>query len=425
MVSNRWLKSIVPAFALIAAPMLTNCGGAGGLPGVPGGGGACKLDLSDPSAIMKGSLGIDAETEGKVKAALAAGASLKKIAVDVEADVAGACGKLATDLGASEADIAPKDDKPGSKAKAACDAAVKLIGEVKAKAKGKLTIKAGAPRCEASVDAMANCAAECDANIDPGKVEAKCEGGELSGKCSGKCEGNCSVEAGAACDGTCSGSCSGSCEADFSGKCGGKCDGKCDGRNTSGECKGTCEGKCDAKAEGNCGGTCKGNCSASCSVKATGECKGTCSGSCDVKIEAPTCSGTVEPPEMSAECKANCDAKLNAEVKCTPPTVVVVLEGAADAEAAAKLKGALEANLGNILKVAVGMKDNLGKVTATVKTSIEGVQAAVKASGKMDANMMGAIGCVAASLKAQVEAAASINVSVSASASASGSASAG
>ncbi|MBN2196277.1 MAG: hypothetical protein JW751_25920 [Polyangiaceae bacterium] len=423
MVSNRWLKSIVPAFALVAAPLLTNCGGAGSK--LPGGGGACKLDLSDPSAIMQGSFGIDAEVEGKVKAALAAGASLKKIAVDVEAEVAGACGKLAMDLGASEADIAPKDEKPGAKAQAACDAAVKLIGEVKAKAAGKLTVKAGAPRCEASIDAMANCAAECDANIEPGSVEAKCEGGEISGKCSGKCEGSCSVEAGAACEGKCSGSCSGSCDVDFSGKCGGKCDGKCDGKDTSGSCAGTCEGKCDASAEGSCGGTCKGTCSASCSVNATGECSGTCSGSCDVKMEAPTCSGTVEPPEMSAECKANCDAKLNAEMKCTPPTVVVVFEGAADAEAATKLKGALEANLPAILKVAVGMKDKLASVTASVKASLEGVQALVKGKGGMDANMMAVIGCVASSLKAQVDAAASINVSVSASASASGSASAG
>ncbi|HOU94618.1 MAG TPA: hypothetical protein PLU22_26385, partial [Polyangiaceae bacterium] len=87
MVSYRWQKSIVPAFALIAAPMLMNCSGGGGVPGMPGGGGACKVDLKDPSAIMKASFGIDAELEGKVKAAMAAGANLQKIAADIEAEI--------------------------------------------------------------------------------------------------------------------------------------------------------------------------------------------------------------------------------------------------------------------------------------------------------------------------------------------------
>ena len=76
---------------------------------MPGGGGACKVDLKDPSAIMKASFGIDAELEGKVKAAMAAGANLQKIAADIEAELAGACGQLAKDLGAKDADIKPAD----------------------------------------------------------------------------------------------------------------------------------------------------------------------------------------------------------------------------------------------------------------------------------------------------------------------------
>lgn len=118
--------------ALIAAPLLMNCGGMPGLPGVPG---SCPADISDPSAIMKANFGLQAEMEGKIKGALAAGANLKNLAAQVEGDVTAACGQLAKDLGASDDDIAPKEEGPGKKAEAACQAAVKVLGSVKAKAK--------------------------------------------------------------------------------------------------------------------------------------------------------------------------------------------------------------------------------------------------------------------------------------------------
>lgn len=430
MVAKRWRMMSAPVLgtaALMMTPLLMNCGGMPGMPGLPGG---CPADLNDPSAIMQANFGMKGELEGKVKAALSAGATLKNLAAEVEGDVSLACGNLAKDLGASEDDIKPAEEGPGKKAEAACNVAVKLLGEVKAKAKisGKLNVKVVPPKCSASMDAMASCAGECNADIKPGEAKVECEGGEISGTCEAECKGSCTVEAGAKCEGTCGGSCEGSCEAEFSGTCDGACEGKCDGQASTagdknkGACKGTCDGKCTGTAKGKCGGKCSGKCSASCEIKGQAKCEGSCSGGCSAEIKAPKCSGTVKPPEMSAECKANCDAKVNAKVECTPASVTLEASGAADAQAFAKLKGAIEKNLPGILKVTLGMKARLEGAVAQVKASIEGVKAAVSGGGSAALKIAG---CFAASLKAQAEASVSINVSVKASASASGSAGAG
>lgn len=418
----RLFKNICPVLALVAAPMLTNCGGGmpGGLPGA--GGGACKVDLNDPSAIMSASFGLDAEIEGKLKGALAASANLKAMAASIEADLVGPCKAIAMDLGAAEADVAPADDSPGAAVKAACGAAAKLIGEVKAKASGKISIVVGEPKCAASMSAMADCAAQCDASLQGPSAQAKCEG-SISGKCDADCKGTCSVDAGAECKGTCSGSCSGKCDANFSGKCGGKCEGKCDGADAKGKpCAGKCEGKCDAQAEGTCGGACEGKCDAKCEMKAEGKCEGTCSGECSVEIKEPKCEGTVTPPSMSADCQANCDAKLEAELECTPPTVEVKIDGAADAQAAEKLVATLKVNLPKFMAVAKGLPARVEKVTASVKASVEGIKAVVQGAGTAGLAVMG---CVAGAIDAQVKASASLSVSVEASASVSGEASSG
>ena len=402
------------------APLLMDCGG--GMPGVPGVPGAgCPANIADAQAVMSANFGLQGELEGKVKAALAAGANLQKLAADVEGEVAVACGNLAKDLGAT--DIEPKEEGPGKKAEAACQAAVKAIGEFKAKASGKLSVKVEPPKCSASMNAMAECAGSCDATIKPGEAKVSCEGGEISGKCEGQCKGQCTVEAGAKCEGSCGGTCEGSCEANFAGKCDGKCNGKCDGKDSKGAaCAGTCDGKCEGSGKGSCSGTCKGSCSASCTMEGKATCEGTCSGGCSAEFKEPKCSGEVKPPEMSAECKANCDAEINAKLECQPARVAVNLEGAADAQAAGKLKAAIEANLPAILKVAIGMKGKLEGVVANVKASIEGASAAVKGGGTAALKIAG---CFAASLEAQVKASASINVSVQASASASAEAGAG
>src|SRR3954470_2877723 len=141
---GRSLSSTLMAVMIVASvPLLNNCGKLpggmpGGVPKVPGAPGGCPANIADASAIMSTNFGLEGELEGKVKAALAAGADVQAIAVDVEGEVVTACSNLAKDLGAKDDDLKPKEDGRGKKAEAACNVASKLIGEFKAKAKGKL-----------------------------------------------------------------------------------------------------------------------------------------------------------------------------------------------------------------------------------------------------------------------------------------------
>lgn len=426
--ATRWRNKCGPVLSvmmLAAVPMLlTDCGGKG-MPGgladkVPGGGAGCPADVSDPAALMNANFGLEGELEGKVKAALAAGANLQQLSAQVEGDVAAACGELAKDLGATN--VEPAEEGPGKKAEAACNAAVKALADMKAKAGAKLTVDVQPPKCAASMNAMAECAAQCDATVKPGEAKVQCEGGEISGKCEGECKGTCTVDAGAQCTGTCGGTCNGKCEGTVAGKCDGTCIGKCDGKESKGKCAGVCDGKCDGKISAACNGTCTGKCDANCTISGKAQCEGTCSGGCSVEFKEPRCSGEVKPPEMSAECEANCDAQVEAKVECTPARVVVRMDATGDAQAAAKVKAAIEKHLPAILKVSMGMKGRLEGVVENVRASLEGVQATVSSGG---ASALKVAGCFASSLKAQADASVSINVSVKASASASAEAGAG
>src|SRR5262249_27687319 len=136
---SRLKNGVLATVIVIAAtPWLIECkqmgGPGGGLPGNLGGGGSCPKTEAD---VDKASWGLKADLEGKLKAGLSAAASMKELSAKIEGDVTAACSNLAKDLGATDADLAPKGEGPGKKAEAACDAAAKFIGEFKAKAKGK------------------------------------------------------------------------------------------------------------------------------------------------------------------------------------------------------------------------------------------------------------------------------------------------
>src|ERR1051325_10415938 len=140
---SRLKNGVLATVIVFAAPMLIECkqlGGKGG--GLPGGlgGGNCPQSEAD---LEKASWGLNADVEGKLKAGLSSAMTVKELAAKLDADIAMACGNLAKDLGATDADIAPKGD--GKKSEAACNAAVKFIGEFKAKAKGSISVKAKEP----------------------------------------------------------------------------------------------------------------------------------------------------------------------------------------------------------------------------------------------------------------------------------------
>ncbi len=410
----------------LSAPFIANCGGAmpsmpGGGGGLPGVGGNCP-DMAKVEAIesfdFEKEFKLKADVAAKIKAGAGAAVEMKELAAKIDGDLKVACGNLAHDLGHAG------DFKDGQDA---CQAAGKIMGEVKAKlgANLKVALDFAEPKCGMDVKAYGECSGHCDATVKPGEVP-KCEGGKLQGTCSGKCQGECEASASAAC----SGECSGSCDAEIKGSCSGNCQGKCDGKATpagaGGQCAGTCEGKCS----GNVKAECKGKCGGSCKMSAQAECKGTCSGSCSVDMEAPKCTGKLEPPKMSAECKAKCDAKVQAHASCTPPHVALKISGGADAALQAKFQAAVEKNLPGVLEVSIGMGKHLGELTGSMEAVINGVQAGISGAG--DAMTVGRLtACVGAPFKgaldavANVKASVNVSVNVQASASASGSGKAG
>jgi hypothetical protein len=374
-------------------------------------------DLSSPAAAAKvdwaAQFGIDASVGGKLKAGVVAALEIDGFAKKLDADLRAACGGLATDLGAGG------QYKTG---KEACDAAIKAMADIKGQMGGsvRIALDVQPPHCGVAIDAMANCLAECDAELEPGKVDVKCEPGKLSGSCEAECKGSCDIQGSAKCEGKCHGECS----AKFSGSCGGECSGKCDGKKVDGvACEGRCEGKCSAGADGQCGGQCSG----SCDIKGSAKCEGTCHGDCSVEMKAPKCEGEMTPPKASAECNASCETKLNAQVECTPPRIALRIDGAGNAQAAAKYKAAIEKNLPVVIKIAVGMKDQALSVAGNIKGVVDGVTAAVgqlKADPSVGARISA---CIAAPFQAAIAAAASVqaNVDVSVNVQASASASAG
>jgi hypothetical protein len=356
---------------------------------------------------------LDAKVGAQIKGGLEAAAEIQGFAAKLDADLASACGGLATDLGK------PGDYKKGPDA---CKAAASAMADIRGKLGGtaKIAIDIEPPHCSTSIDAMAECLGKCDVDVQGGKVEVKCAPGKLSGSCDAECKGSCSLDVAAKCEGTCKGS----CDANFSGKCGGECDGKCNGKTTKGgHCSGTCDGKCSAHADGKCGGSCSG----SCEMKGGAKCSGTCHGECSVEMKAPKCDGAIEPPKVSAECQARCTTELSAKVECTKGKVGVHVDGGADAKLVAQYKGALEKHLPAILKIAIGMKDQALDVAGSVKAVITGAQGAVaslKGDPKVGARLTA---CVAAPFKAAIDAAASVkaNIDVSVEVKASASAHAG
>jgi hypothetical protein len=162
------------------------------------------------------------------------------------------------------------------------------------------------------------------------------------------------------------------------------------------------------------------------------QCSGTCTGKCSAEMKAPKCTGEMTPPKVSAECKASCDAKLNAKVECTPARVAVLIQGTADAKLAEQFMATIEKNLPVVIKVSIGIGKRAGAMASGVVEIVNGAKATVEtmasAGGSGQAALNGAklAGCVVAPFKGAIDAAASIkaNVSVSASVSASASGSA-
>jgi len=399
---NRFLGPLALGSAL-ALPLLTN---------------GCS-EVSDAQGALcctefKAGATIDAKIEGSVESRVAvqAVADFSGIASAAIADLTTACQSMAEELGAPQAarDEANATTDNREKMNKWCTAAVSAIGTVKGQAKGTLQINVVPPKCEASISAKASCQGSCsvDGKCDIKANPPQCTGGSLQVAC----KGECTAKAGATlkCEGSCSGSCKGSCTAQGGVACQGKCQGECKGSaqggtgqgiKADGTCDGTCEGTCEVTApSAQCTGSCNGECSASCTGSATASVK--CDGECKADFEPLKCEGgKLEGGcQVEAKCEANCNASVSAKAECTPPSVEVVFSGAADIQAAGKLKAVFEANL---------------PIVYAFKARLEGM---VAATGSFSANI-GAVAdikvsCIPVVVAAVAQALGDVEASVSA-----------
>jgi hypothetical protein len=305
-------------------------------------------------------------------------AGLAAAAVD---ELTTACRGIAQDLDADRAQQAASEALTGERErlKAWCTAAAHAIGTARSVAGGTITLEVTAPTCAVSARAKAACQAQCNGGA-PCDVTANpptCSGGRLTIACNG----TCSPKGAAAmkCEGTCSGACRGACTSPVGVACAGKCEGTCTGAaqggsgvgiKPDGTCEGSCVGTCEATAAGaRCTGSCKGECDASCTGPAGASVR--CDGNCDADFELVGCEGgklgggcTVDPT-----CNANCDALVAASAQCTPSRVEVVIGGAADVIAAAKLKRALERHLGALVDFKARLGDSAPAVLLSKSAS--------------------------------------------------------
>jgi len=351
----------------------------------------------------------------KLEVFLGATADFTGAAAELEGSLISACEDMAEELEIPKSELQGSPGQP--KLKAVCSpVSAKLEAELKdlrASAKLDINVAATPPRCEAKVDAYAECVGECEVDVDPGKLELKCEGGELRGQCDAECRGTCAAEVEGKCEGTCEGTCKGGCE----GKCEGACDGKCAATGADGSCAGKCDGTC----KGECSAGCSGGCDGECVVKAKAECKGECRGDCSVKMKEPTCTGEVRAPQASADCQASCDARISAKAECKPGSLNVDIKGAADSnipERAARIRAAIESGFGAVLAARAKLERLGASGNAIVKTA-----------GSLP-GALGELGLSAASCATQAaailpRATASVSVSIEVSASLSASAGAG
>jgi hypothetical protein len=224
------------------------------------------------------------------------------------------------------------------------------------------------PVCRVSVDAYAQCAAQCDASYTPAQVELQCEGGELRGSCSAACTGRCAVE-------------------------------------VSGACNGVCEGACSAyDAQGNCAGACQGRCVTDASAACAGECRGQCS----VRFTEPYCTGRVRPPALHADCRAACDARLDARATCAPGAMRVNLAADVSGDAAARA-ARVQAAIAGGFRAVVGLRAQLERAA---RSGAEMARAADGLPQSVAQASAGAAACAFAASQAAASAVASVNVSV-------------
>ncbi len=349
---------------------------------------ACDADFGTNEAAMK------------VESFLLATSTFVGTAAELETSLKSACTRMGAELGVA----------PGTgDARAVCQPVVEKLRAELTDLSGSehltIAIESRPHVCEVSIDAYAQCAAQCDATFDPGQVQLQCEGGELRGQCSAECTGRCAVEAHGQCGGACEGTCSTSC----TGTCHGECEGTCRTRGADGQCNGACTGTC----HGSCSSGCTGSCEGTCEMSAQASCSGECRGGCSVAYTEPRCTGTVRQPNVRADCRADCDTRMNAQAHCTPGYTHVNVTGRVATnleERVAHLRNAIQLSFGEIMAI----HSKLERLGASAQAMGESARGLPRAIGNLGLN---AAACVTAASAALPRASASVTVSIEVSAS--------
>lgn len=193
-----------------------------------------------------------------------------------------------------------------------------------------------------------------------------------------------------------------------------RCAAQCDASVDPGQLDVQCEG---GELVGQCSGTCQGDCRVDGRwVSGQARCEGLCRGNCSVAFQEPRCTGTMRPPSVEAECEAACNARLDAEARCTPGEAHVNVRGEVAsnvAERLARVRGAIEGAGGAVLAT----RAKLERLVGSGKLMLRAANDIPKAVGDIG---MSAVACAAESAAGIINASASIRVSFEASVSVSG-----
>lgn len=334
------------------------CQGLGGLAGHATVSGQCSGDLGATAAAQK------------VEAFIGSAAAFSQSARELNNGLRDGCMQIGAALEIPQGELAAPEGPEGTRR--LCERVSRQLREevTSLRASGHLSMRLDVqpPRCDVSVDAYARCAADCDVSYRPGSAEVRCEGGELRGTCSAQCTGSCAVE--------------------VSGSCNGTCEGQCSATDAQGRCTGTCQGRCVTQASGSCGGECRGGCS--------------------VAFTEPRCTGRVVPPQVNADCRAACDARLNAQASCQPGRAVLAIDGAVATDLEARVRR-VRAALGSGYGAVLMVKERVERTARTgeaLARAIADLPDAARGIG------IAAGACAASSVAAVGEAVASVNVSV-------------
>lgn len=321
------------------------------------------------SGSCSGDLGATAGAQ-KVEAFIASASAFHQSAMDLNNSLRDGCMQIGTALEIPATELTGGEGPEGTRS--VCERAARGLREEMTALRGSanLTLRMDVqpPRCEISVDAYGRCAGECDVSYRPGSAEVQCEGGELRGSCSAQCTGNCAV--------------------DVNGSCGGTCEGECSATDAQGRCTGTCRGRCVAQATGSCGGECRGGCS--------------------VAFTEPRCTGRVVPPQVNADCRAACDARLNAQATCQPGRAVLAIDGNVSSDLEARVRR-VRAALGSGFGAVMTVRERVERTARTGETLARAIAQLPSAAQQIG---VAAGICAASSVAAVGQAVASVNVSV-------------